>query len=99
MILAFSSFAGFGLVSLLANKGFLETSRTAEHGKWAKKEANVISYFLMTSGWHPCTNLNEPNIDPNAIAGGIWFALSWFNLGTDWACQFHVVCLIFVCLG
>ena len=33
------------------------------YGKGAKKEANVISYFLRTSGWHPrvldvfsCTN-------------------------------------------
>ena len=24
------------------------------YGKGAKKEANVISYFLMTSEWHPC---------------------------------------------
>ena len=24
------------------------------YGKGAKKEANVTSYFLMTSEWHPC---------------------------------------------
>ena len=30
------------------NIGFLGTRR-----KWAKEEANVISYFLMTIEWHP----------------------------------------------
>ena len=49
MILAFSFFAGFGLIYLWANIGFLGTSRTHIYGKWAKKGANVISYFLMTS--------------------------------------------------
>ena len=56
MSLAFWSFAGFRPVSLWANICFLGTSRTEQvvYGKWAKKEANVISYVLMTSEWQPC---------------------------------------------
>ena len=57
MILAFSSFAGFGHVSLRAHIGLyfdsLDPAKQALYGKWAKKEANLISYFLMTSEWHP----------------------------------------------
>ena len=65
MILAFSSFASFGLVS---PKGpytidfFFDSSEPAVrqnivvYGKGAKNEANVISYFFMTSEWHPCQN-------------------------------------------
>ena len=31
----------------------LGTSRVVVYGKWAKKKANVTSYFLMISEWHP----------------------------------------------
>ena len=57
MILAFSSFAGFELFSLWDNIGLYfdswEPAEEVVYGKWAKKEANSISYFLMTSEWHP----------------------------------------------
>ena len=59
MVLAFSSFAGFGLVSLRAHVSLffdsLEPAEQVVYGKWAKKEARVVSYFFMTSGWHPCS--------------------------------------------
>ena len=56
MNLAFSSFAGFGLVFLGVHIGLYIHSWESEqvvYGKWTKKEANVISYVLMTSEWHP----------------------------------------------
>ena len=46
-----SSFAGFGLVSLRVYIGLY--FEVVVYGKQAKKEATVISYFLMTSEWHP----------------------------------------------
>ena len=57
MNLAFSSFAGFGLVSLRVHIGLYfhswESEEQVVYGKWTKKEENVISYFFMTSEWHP----------------------------------------------
>ena len=60
MILAFSSFAGFGLVSLRAHIDMYFDSwkpavrqNIVVYEKGAKNEANVISYFFMTSEWHP----------------------------------------------
>ena len=57
MILALYSFAGFGLISLRAHIGLyldsLEPAEQVVYGKLAKKEANKISYFLMTSEWYP----------------------------------------------
>ena len=55
--LAFSSFAGFGLVSRWVHIGLYFHSWESEqvvYGKWTKKEADVISYFLMINEWHPC---------------------------------------------
>ena len=49
MILTSSSLCWFWACFLLNQIFFLGTSR-----KWAKKEAHVISYFLMTFEWHPC---------------------------------------------
>ena len=57
MILAFSSFASFGQASLRAHIGLyfdsLEPAEQLLDGKWTKKEANVISYFLMASECFP----------------------------------------------
>ena len=59
MNLAFSSFAGFGLVPLRAHIDLYFDSwepavrQNIVYGKGAKNEANVIAYFLMTSEWHP----------------------------------------------
>ena len=80
MILAFSSLAGYGLVSpnVLIYLCFdsWEPSvwqNIVVYGKGAKKEANVISYFLMTSEWHPCIYIfsllcgeavKSPNVSP-----------------------------------
>ena len=56
----FFLFCWFGHVSLRVYIGlYYDSLEPAEedlvlYGKWAKKEANVISYFLMTSEWHPC---------------------------------------------
>ena len=56
MILAFSSLAGYGLVSPICtlipgNQG----QNIVVYEKRAKKKANVTSYLLMASEWHPCS--------------------------------------------
>ena len=43
-----------GLFSFGPIKVCWEAAEQVVYGSWAKKEANVISYFLMTSEWHPC---------------------------------------------
>ena len=54
MIIALSSFAGFGHVSHIGLYfDSLEAAEQVLYGKWAKMEADVISYFLMTCEWHP----------------------------------------------
>ena len=63
MVLAFSSFVGYEHVSLRTywyiglyfdSRGPAVKQDIVVYGKWAKREANVISYFLRTSEWHPC---------------------------------------------
>ena len=62
MILAFSSCVVFGLVSLSAHIDLYYWEPAVRQNivvyvKGAKNEANVISYYLTTSEWHPMVSI------------------------------------------
>ena len=92
-MILFFLFCWFGHVSLPAHIGlYFDSLEPAEedlvlYGKWTNKEANVISYLLMTSEWH-CHVVNRKAVaKPPISEGGISLA-DCYNLDstkfTDW---------------